>query len=135
MSFFNIGSLEIVLILVIAILVVGPKRLVEMVQALRRLTDQLRRMSSEFTSNIQSEFDQIEREAGLDEEGESLADVVRDGLDPITGIQADLRATVRETRQALEKMVLSEPRARQSSQAPEQPAAEPGVEEQDETAG
>ncbi len=126
MNFLNVGPWELAVILIIAILLVGPKRTIEIAQAIRRFSGQLRSMSSEFTSLIQAGIQTSEREASqaLDdmtsdkpaptagsqdepqdaerETSESLADIIKEGLTPIAGIRAELQATERETRQALE---------------------------------
>ena len=62
MNFLNVGTWELMVILAIAILVVGPERMVEMARTFGRLSRQLRKMSSEFTSTIQSEMAATERE-------------------------------------------------------------------------
>jgi Sec-independent protein translocase protein TatA len=113
--------MELMTILIIAILVVGPKRLVEVVQTIRRYADQLRSLSGEFTSLIQNEVQAAERrgdqsaaDAAGDQDatrdvaqgtGGDLQDIIREGVAPIASIQAELRATAQETRQAFEDVV------------------------------
>ena len=116
MNFLNVGPLELAVILILAILLVGPKRVVEIVQTIRRFADQLRSMSSEFTSLIQTEMQTTEREASSQDEpqdtkrktGGELKTIIKEGITPIASIQAELRATVQETRQALESIVKDE---------------------------
>ena len=113
MNFLNVGPLELMVILVIAILVVGPKRMVETVQAIRRLAGKLRGLSGEFTSMIQQEVRSAERAVEGQEEAEgaessaggNLGSIIRDGLAPIQSIQAELRATAQEARQALDNVI------------------------------
>ncbi len=62
MNFLNVGSWELMVILAIAILLIGPERMVEMSRSFGRLSRQLRKMSSEFTSTIQAEMAATERE-------------------------------------------------------------------------
>ncbi len=69
MNFLNVGTWELMLILAIAILVVGPERMVEMARSFGRLSRQLRRMSNEFTSTIQAEMAATERETRESIEG------------------------------------------------------------------
>jgi Sec-independent protein translocase protein TatA len=120
-NFLNIGPMELMVILVIAIMVVGPKRMVETVQAIRRFAGQLRGLSGEFTSLIQNEVQAAQRggdpasadetsdpQAGQDIKpgtGGDLQDIIREGIAPIASIQAELRATAQETRQAFENVV------------------------------
>ena len=69
MNFLNVGTWELMLILAIAILVVGPERMVELARSFGRLSRQLRRMSNEFTSTIQAEMAATERETRESIEG------------------------------------------------------------------
>lgn len=128
MNFLNVGPWELMVIMIIAILLIGPRRVVEIVQAIRRFAGQLRGMSNEFTSLIHAEVQASEDEVsqapgdmtddesvsipgdqdtsrGTKREPEGLKDVVKEGLAPIMGIQAELQATAQETRQALESVV------------------------------
>jgi len=115
-NFLNVGPLELAVILILAILLVGPRRVVEIIQTIRRLAGQLHSMSSEFTSLIQTEMQTTERDASSQdvaqdarrETGGELEEIVKEGITPIASIQAELRATVQETRQALESIVKDE---------------------------
>jgi Sec-independent protein translocase protein TatA len=99
----NVGPLELIVILIVAILTIGPKRMVEIFRAISRLTAQLRRYSSEFTSTLQAEVTATERAVG-----ESPENTVKSLTEPIASLQADLLAVGRETRQALKSVVESE---------------------------
>lgn len=120
MNFLNVGPWELTVILIIAILLIGPKRVLEVVQSIRRLAGQLRNMSGEFTSLLQAET-YTTRQEDLDTTGsqdepqdtryetiEDLKDVVREGLAPIIDIQTEIKATAQETRQTLESIVEDE---------------------------
>ncbi|MEA3375311.1 MAG: twin-arginine translocase TatA/TatE family subunit [Chloroflexota bacterium] len=76
MDFLNVGPWELVLVLIITILVAGPKRMVEIASSLGRLSRQLRDMSREFTSALQAEIEASESEAGS-----AVADLRRAGRD------------------------------------------------------
>jgi Sec-independent protein translocase protein TatA len=120
-NFLNVGPMELMTILIIAILVVGPKRMVEVVQTIRRFAGQLRSLSGEFTSLIQNEVQAAERrgdQSAADAAGDQgatqdvaqgtggdLQDIIREGVAPIASIQAELLATAQETRQAFEDIV------------------------------
>jgi Sec-independent protein translocase protein TatA len=120
-NFLNVGPMELMVIMIIAIMVVGPKRMVETVQAIRQFAGQLRSLSGEFTSLIQTEVQAAERggdaastdaaggpQASQDVErgtGGDLKDIIREGIAPIASIQAELRATAQETRQAFENVM------------------------------
>lgn len=56
MNFFNIGTAELLLIFVIALIVVGPRRLPEVAQSLGKIINDVRKMSQEFTTEISREL-------------------------------------------------------------------------------
>ena len=76
MDFLNVGPWELVLVLLIAILVAGPKRMVEIARTMGQFSRQLRDLSREFTSALQAEVQAAEREA--EATGGSLREVQRD---------------------------------------------------------
>lgn len=55
MEFFNVGPAELILVLVIAILVAGPERMVEIARKLGHFSRQMRELSREFTTALQAE--------------------------------------------------------------------------------
>lgn len=102
MNFLNIGPWELSVILIIAILMIGPKRMVEVTRAIGRITTHMRKLSGEFMSTIQTELRTVEQEArqaagvvGEERQSSSIAD-----------ISTDLKALGRETRQALSGIVV-----------------------------
>ena len=86
MNFLNVGPWELTVIVVIAILLVGPKRMVEMARTIGRVSSQMRRISSEFLGTIRDEVEAVEADAHQVLEG------------------AELQATEQETRQVLESI-------------------------------
>jgi sec-independent protein translocase protein TatB len=124
-NFLNVGPWEMTVIFIIAILLVGPKRMVEMARTIGRVSSQMRRMSSEFLSTIRDEVEAVEADARQALEGvvqvgeESVAELqateqeTRQVLESIgedrrratTSIKAELQAVERETRQALGEIV------------------------------
>ncbi len=100
MNFLNVGPLELTVILVIAILLIGPKRMIQVSRTIGRLTRQLRRYSADFTATLQTEVAATERAAG-----ESPKDVIKSIAEPFTALQAEFGAMQRETRQALTTIV------------------------------
>ncbi len=56
MNFFNIGTAELLLIFVIALIVVGPRRLPEIAQSLGKIVSDVRKMSQEFTMEMTREL-------------------------------------------------------------------------------
>jgi len=75
-DFLNVGPWELVLVLIIAILVAGPKRMVEIARTLGQYSRQLRDLSREFTTALQAEIQATEEEAS--KTGLDLREVQRD---------------------------------------------------------
>jgi len=99
-NFLNVGPLELTVIVIIAIMLVGPKRMIEIARSIGRMTQQLRRYSANFSTALQAEVTATERAAG-----ESPQDIIKSITEPFTSLQADLQATERETRQVLTDMI------------------------------
>ena len=57
MDFLGIGFGEIVLVLIVALLIFGPGKLVEVARSLGKMSRNIKRMSSDFTSAITKEVD------------------------------------------------------------------------------
>jgi Sec-independent protein translocase protein TatA len=89
-GFFNIGTGELMIIIVIAILVIGPKRMLELGQALGRLTRRGREIWSEVLKTIQTE---------LQDTQEAVEEIAAGGSD----LTAEVKATGQETNKALQK--------------------------------
>ena len=64
MDFLNVGPWELVVVLIIAILVAGPKRMVEIARTMGQMSRQLRDLSREFTTALQAEIQAAENQAG-----------------------------------------------------------------------
>jgi sec-independent protein translocase protein TatB len=98
-NFLNVGPWELAVILIIAILLVGPKRMAEMARTIGRVTSQMRTLSDEFIGVIQAELQETENETH-----QALDSIGQDVPGPATGILTELEATERETRQVLENI-------------------------------
>jgi len=57
MEFFGMGTLEILVILLVALIVVGPGKLVEVGKTLGKIARTLRRASFDLTSEVTKELD------------------------------------------------------------------------------
>ena len=55
MKVLNIGTWELLVIMMIAILVVGPRRMIEIARAIGRALSQIRKLSDEFLGAIRTE--------------------------------------------------------------------------------
>jgi Sec-independent protein translocase protein TatA len=95
-SFLNIGPWEITVIIIIAILMIGPKRAVEIARLIGRVTAQMRKLSGEFMGTIQTEIRALNQEAK-----EAVATASEGEQAPITSLSAELKSIERETRQVV----------------------------------
>jgi sec-independent protein translocase protein TatB len=59
-NFLNIGTLELMVIIAIAILAIGPKRMVQVARTIGRMATRLRQISGEFTSILRTEFAELD---------------------------------------------------------------------------
>lgn len=89
-GFFNIGTGELMVIIVIAILVIGPRRMLELGQAVGRLTQRGRRIWGEVMKTIQAE---------LQDTKEAVEEIAAGS----SGLAAEVKATSQETSKALQK--------------------------------
>jgi sec-independent protein translocase protein TatB len=113
-NFLNVGPWELTVIIIIAILLVGPKRIVEITRMIGRMTAQLRRFSSEFVSTLQAEVTASGSDGNASQDPQS---VIRSITEPITSLQSELVAAGRETRQAIENIVEGKAEPTESIQA------------------
>ena len=63
MNFLNVGPWELTVVVMIAILMIGPQRMVDLARTIRRYATQLRKLSGEFTSVLQTEIQATEQGA------------------------------------------------------------------------
>lgn len=87
---FNIGFWELIVILLVALLVVGPKDLPKVARSLARGIKRLRAM-----------VDEVKRESGLGEVEQELKQVTREVKGTLQ--EADIRPELREARRTLDK--------------------------------
>ena len=95
MDFLNVGPWELIVVLIIAILVAGPQRMVEIARTLGRVSRQLRNLSREFTTALQSEIQAADKEAGR--AGPDLSGMRRDLEDVLSGSPQIQAAAVDDT--------------------------------------
>ena len=62
MDFMSVGSSEIVMILLVALLVVGPNKVVELSRTLGRMMRSIKKASSDLTTAVSRELELEERE-------------------------------------------------------------------------
>lgn len=92
MNFMNVGPWELSVILVIAILMIGPKRMVEIVRTIGRISAQLRKMSNEFMGAVQTEFGAVEKETR-----QAVSGAAAPLPAPLTDLVSDIKSLGQET--------------------------------------
>jgi len=63
LDFLGIGGAEVLLIIVVAILVLGPTKIVDFAKTLGQISQKVRKASMELTSSVTREVDEEERAA------------------------------------------------------------------------
>lgn len=91
---FNIGASELILLLLIAFIVVGPKDLPKVARSLGKAVRSIRSMVAE-----------VKREAGLDELEGEMKDVQNEVQSTLKG--ADVRSDLRKTEREIDREVSS----------------------------
>lgn len=87
-SFFGIGFPELVLILLLAGLVLGPQRIREVSRTLGKWIAQLQKMTREFSRQINSELDQMDRAE------------IKGALDDVRALQKQMNDLKQQVKQA-----------------------------------
>ncbi len=87
---FGIGLPELGMILVLGLLVLGPKRLPEVARMLGRFYGQLRRASDDFQRTIRQDLDAIERQEDVNR-NKAVTDEMRERFAGFDGIQTAIR--------------------------------------------
>jgi len=96
-NFLNVGPWELTIILIIAILVVGPKRMAELARQIGRTVSHMREFSSEFLGTIQAELEMTEQETR-----QALDAIAENGKKSIASIPGQVQAADQDTRYMLE---------------------------------
>ncbi len=88
MDFLGIGPLELIVILVIALIVVGPERLPEVARSISKGVRQIRTITSAFTSEWQQELNAATHDITQDINSEEIQKALND---PLQSVSEDLR--------------------------------------------
>jgi Tat protein translocase TatB subunit len=65
MDFFGIGGWEILLIVLVALLIWGPGRMIEIARTLGKIVHKLRNITSDLTTQITKEIDEQKRDESV----------------------------------------------------------------------
>jgi len=95
MNFFNIGTAELLLIFVIALIVVGPRRLPEIARSLGKIMNDLRKISQEFTTQMTQELNAPAKEL------EEIRQELETSAKELREMTQEISAPVRENETAM----------------------------------
>ena len=110
MDVLGIGMPEIILVLVVAVIVVGPKRLPEFAAQIARVIRQMRGYATDVTTQMRSELDELTREyEQIRKELEEVRDTAVKDVDSIT---REVDRTVREVPAIIESSAEPAPEKR-----------------------
>jgi Tat protein translocase TatB subunit len=113
MNFLNIGAAELMLILLIALIVVGPRRLPEIGRNLGKIMNDLRKISQEFTTDLTRELEAPAKELTeiakeLEAPAKELTEMAKELEAPakeLTGMTRELEAPAKELKEIVEQDV------------------------------
>jgi len=123
MDFLGIGLPEIVLILIIAAVVIGPKRLPEAAVQLARVIRQLRGYATDVTSQMRSELDELTRE--YEQVRKDLQDIRESATKEVRSVINEVDRATREVPAIIESSAEEKPQRRLPPPR-EKPAADDG---------
>lgn len=116
--FGSIGSLEILLILVVALLVVGPKRLPQVARTLGKTFGEFKRMTGDVQRTITAEVDRVERQERTQKAKREL--MPEESRPKAKAAEAEAKAEAPAAKDEGKVVVATEPEA--ASETTEQPA-------------
>jgi sec-independent protein translocase protein TatB len=96
MEFLNIGSAELLFLLLIAILVVGPRRAAELASQSGRLMARLRREWNSVRRDLMAEVASLEQEAALEDKNAQPSQLMAPGEKKSTGPPRRIKLTEEE---------------------------------------
>jgi len=96
---FGIGMPELILILAIALIVIGPKKLPDLAKSLGRAMREFKRATSEFKESIEID-DEVKELKDVKKSFDDLSDEIRENMD-VTKEFSDLNDNKKETNSTL----------------------------------
>src|SRR3989304_1094880 len=94
MDFLGIGLPELILVLIVAVIVVGPKRLPEVAFRLARVIRRLRGYATDVTAQMRAELDELTRE--YEQVRKELHEFREDAIRKVGSVTREVDRTVRE---------------------------------------
>ena len=122
MNFLGIGLPEIVLILVIAVIIVGPQRLPELAVQLARAIRFLRGYATDATAQMRAEIDELTRE--YEDVRRELQEFRRSVGKDVSSVTQSLDKALKETQAVIESSA-EPPPAERLAKPPAKPPANP----------
>ena len=111
MNFLGIGLPEIVLIVIIAVIVVGPQRLPEVAIQIARAIRYLRGYATDATAQIRAELDELTKE--YDQVRKELQDFRQAFTKDVSSVTKEVDRTLRESQPVIEPSAAPPPENRQ----------------------
>jgi Tat protein translocase TatB subunit len=115
MDFLGIGLPELIAVMVVAVIVVGPKRLPEVAAQLGRIVRQMRGYATDVTSQMRTELDELTRE--YEEMRRELEDVKGQASREVGSVTRQLERATREPRAIIESSAEERPQRRSAPEA------------------
>ena len=112
MDFLGIGLPELIIILIVAVIVVGPKRLPEVAVQIARAIRQLRGYATDVTAQMRSELDELTRE--YEQVRKELREFRQAATKDLDSVSREVDRAVRDVPAVIESSAEPEPKRRPS---------------------
>ncbi len=120
MNIFGIGGFELLIIIAVATLIIGPRRVTEMLRDARKVYSELKRQRENLTSMVSEEMaiEELRKESGINEVSEAAA-VVREELALPKNELGELQTVVRSERLTMLNLLSDDEPVKHSSDSTE----------------
>lgn len=81
MDFFGIGTGELIVIMVVALIFLGPEKMVGAARTMGKFTRQITQASRDFTKKLEDEVDKEAQSTGIRETGQDISRILSDSVD------------------------------------------------------
>jgi sec-independent protein translocase protein TatB len=110
MDFLGIGLPELIIILIVAVIVVGPKRMPQVAVQIARVIRQLRGYATDVTAQMRSELDELTRE--YEQVRKELHEFRQAATKDLDSVSREVDRTVRDVPAVIESSAEPEPKRR-----------------------